>query len=454
VRAFGALLALIATCSAACGDDESVGKPVTGGSAGSDSGSGGSAAESDAAPDATGGQAGGSGAAADADTSGAISISASSLVETETNIAASADGRVAATWIGISGSTATHIGVAISPDDGLSWGAPQKIDSPGGRVAADPVVAVAPDSTFYLTWIGFHRDAAGSPMDMRVYAAKSGAGQLAFGPTIDVTGAVASDGVDKPWIAVDKDSVVYITWLDTGEPRMRIAVSEDGAQSFSIHDIDDGQGFRNLIYPCIDELTGRLYVVYHPGGGIGLRFSDDKGKSWPQATAVAAPSDPDAMFDDPTCAAHGGKVWIAYGVGSDSFDKTTSPRSDRLRVALSTDGGATIAQRYFAEDPAAGSKFLHPQLARDPAGTLWLLYYAGGEQNPDPAGTLRLASSVDDGASWKPSSIVKQPITFLSARNSGQWLGDYIGLHARGSRIYASYADNVSGFSHVHFFAQ
>jgi hypothetical protein len=456
VRALGWFFVLLAASSGACSDDEPNPKPATGGDAGSDAGgaagSGGAGAGSDASPEASAGKAGNAGAGAQP--SNAISISTSSLLETETNVAAAADGRVAVTWIGITGSSTTHIGVAFSADDGASWKAPQKIESPDGRVSSDPVVAAGPDSSIYLTWIGFRRDASGNPIDMRVYAAKAAAGELAFGPIIEVTGPVASDSVDKPWIAVDKNGVVYITWLDTGEPRMRIGVSENGAQSFAIHDIDDGQGFRNLIYPCIDEQTGRLYVVYHPGGGIGLRFSDDQGKTWPQATAVALPTDPDAMFDDPTCAAHGGKVWIAYGVGTDTFDKTTNPRSNRLRVALSTDGGASIAQRTFAEDPATGTKFLHPQLARDTSGTLWLVYYAGSESDPDPAGTLRLSSSTDEGASWSPSTIVKQPITFLSARNNAQWLGDYIGLFALGSRLYISYADNTTGFSHVHFFAQ
>lgn len=444
------LLAL-ALLASACGSDEELGSspdasaPDAGG-ADADAGSGGGSGT-----DASDGAAGSAGF--DSGLLPSISNSSSSLVETETNVVAAPDGRVAATWIGISGGSKTHIGYALSADDGQTWQPPAVLESPDGRVSSDPVVAVGEDSSFYLSWIGFERDASGNPLNMRVYVAKAGPGELAFDGPKDVTGPVASDSVDKPWSTVDNDGTLYVTWLDTGEPRMRIAVSKDGADTFQIHDIDDGQGFRNLIFPCLDEVTGRLYVVYHPGGGIGLRYSDDQGSTWPGVTAVADPADPDAMFDDPTCVAHGGQVWVAYGIGTDTFDKTTSPRSDRLRIAHSTDGGDTIAARYFAEDPAAGTKFMHAQLARDAAGALHIVYYAGGDADPDPNGSVRLSRSTDGGKTWEPSSVVQQPNTFLRARNSVQWLGDYIGLHTRGARVYVTYADNTSGFSHVRFFA-
>lgn len=386
-------------------------------------------------------------------TGGASSISASglSVLETETAVTTAGSGFVVATWIGIESGGNSHNGYAFSVDGGATWAPPQKLDAPGGRVASDPVVFASPQDDVYLTFIGFKRDANGQPFDMRVYLAKAAAGATSFGTPVDLSGATAFDSVDKPWGVVGPDGTIYVTWLDTGEPRMRVAVSQDAAQSFTVYDIDDGQGFRNLIYPCVDAVTGRVHVVYHPGGGIGHRFSDDKGKTWPSAVAVALPSDEPAMFDDPTCAAHGGTLWVAYGVGTDGFSPSDSPRSNRLRIAISSDGGQNFATYVFGEDSAAGTKFLHPQLVRTTSGELWLLYYAGSDANPDPAGSLRVARSSDGGKTFAPSAAVKAPITFKTARGDPAWLGDYIGLHARSSQIFTTFADNSAGFSHIVF---
>lgn len=456
-------LPLLAALTLSCGSDEASSGGGSGsggadaadaadaaGGSGGNGGSGGSGGSSGSA--GTGGAAGAAGAGGNSD---AISDSMLSAIEAETNVAVAPNDYVMATWIAVQFDGSSSNGYAFSTDRGQTWQAPRVLDSPDGRVSSDPVVYADESSNFYLSWIGFQRDAQGQPFDMRVYAAKAPAGATELGPVIDVTGPVASDSVDKPWITVDpNDGTIYITWLDTGEPRMRVAVSSDGAQSFDTYAIDDGQGFRNLIFPCVDAATGRVYATYHPGGGIGLRWSDDKGQTWPQATAVADQNDPPAMFDDPTCAARDGKVWVAYGIGSDQFAPTDNPRSDRLRVAYSEDGGQSITARYFAEDPSAGSKFLHPQLAATDDGTLHLLYYAGGDQVPDPTGTVRLARSTDGGQTWQPSEIVRQPIDFLTARGDPQWLGDYIGLLARGNALYGVYVDNTGGLSHVHFFSR
>lgn len=427
------------------------GGAATGGAAGTDGGAGASGAAGTAGS-------GGSDAGSGLPTQG-ISQSSLSAVETETNVAVAGNGYVAVTWIGIQLTQHSFSGYAISTNDGQSWTQPQKLEAPGGRTSSDPVVAAAPDSSFYLAWIAFQRDAQGNPYDMRVYVSKAAAGDTTFGAPQDIAGAIASDAIDKPWVTVAPDGTVYVTWLDTGSqsknlaPRMRVAVSEDQGQTWNIYPIDSGQGgFRNLIYPCVDDVTGRVYTTYHPGGGIGLRWSDDKGKTWPGATAVADPNDPQAMFDDPTCAAHNGEVWVSYGVGTDPFSETDNARSDHIRVAHSSDGGQSIDARYFAEDATAGTKFLHPQLAREASGALDLLYYAGSDQNPDPAGTVRLAQSTDGGKTWSQSLVVKSPITFLTTRGDQRWLGDYIGLTAHGGKTYGSFANNTSGTSHIEFF--
>ena len=442
--------------------DHDSGAAGSGGAAGSAgaAGSGGAAGTDGGAGTAgTGGAAGSGGSAGNSGVpTQSISQSSLSAVETETNLAVADNGYVVATWIGIQPTQHSHSGYAFSKNDGQTWMPPQKLEAPGGRTSSDPVVAAAPDSSFYLAWIAFQRDAQGNPYDMRVYVSKAAAGDTSFGAPQDIAGAITSDAIDKPWVTVAPDGTVYVTWLDTGSqsknlsPRMRVAVSEDQGQTWNIYPIDSGQGgFRNLIYPCVDDVTGRVYVTYHPGGGIGLRWSDDKGKTWPGATAVASQSDPKSMFDDPTCAAHNGEVWVTYGVGTDPFTETDNARSDQIRVAHSSDAGQSIADRHFAEDATAGTKFLHAQMAREASGALDILYYAGSDQNPDSAGSVRLSQSTDKGKTWSSSLVVKAPITFLSTRGDQRWLGDYIGLAVHSGKAYGSFADNTSGTSHVDF---
>ncbi len=457
MRRFTLALAVTLSWPLACGGSTDEQRPASGGGAAGVGGFGAFGGSGGGGTAGTGAAAGSSGTAGTAGTAGStgsppISTSALSLIETETAVAALSGGFVVAAWIGVDAGGKSHNGYAFSVDGGSTWAPPQKLESPDGRVSSDPVVFASPSDEAYLSFIGFKRDAQGQPFDMRVYVAKADKGSTSFGAPKDLSGATPSDSVDKPWGIVAPDGTLYVTWLDTGEPRMRVAVSQDAATSFSVYDIDDGQGFRNLIYPCVDAVTGRVHVVYHPGGGIGHRASDDQGKTWPTVAAVALPGDPAAMFDDPTCAAHDGTVWVAYGVGTDSFSPSDSPRSNRLRVAISTDGGKSFPKHVFAEDPAAGSKFLHPQLVRTAAGELVLLYYSGSDKNPDPAGSLRLARSTDGGNSFGPSTAVKAPITFKTARGDPAWLGDYIGLVARGGKIFATFADNAGGQSHIKFF--
>jgi hypothetical protein len=48
---------------------------------------------------------------------------------------------------------------------------------------------------------------------------------------------------------------------------------------------------------------------------------------------------------------------------------------------------------------------------------------------------------------------VRNPVRFTKVRSNQLWLGDYIGVTAKGPAVYGVFADNISGASHVRFFA-
>lgn len=429
-----------------------------GGAAGSDGGTQDGAAGADAAG---GGGAGGGGSDAGDEGAagsnaggldpGVISKSSATFVDTEMHVAAAANGFVAVAWIGIQGNGGSTTGYVFSQDDGVTWGAVQQLASPNNEVSSDPVLATDSQSNVYLTWIGFQRDTQGNVSDMHVYASIAPAGTTTFGAPVEVSQGVAE--FDKPWITVMPDDTVVVTYAKTSTGGILAARSTDQAKTWTNVTIVEDGGFRNLVFPCHDASGDRLYVAYHAGGGIGLRWSDDGGATWPDPnkTAVAAQGEGQPAFDDPTCAAAGSEVWVVYGLSSDKFGTQSSPKLNRLRLAHSSDGGATIDARYDALDSAAGAYAMHPYLVREDGGALDLTYYAGASDG-DTKGSFRVARSTDGGKSFAPSLVVHQPITFLSSRADPKWLGDYSGLWWTRGHLYMAYANNQPSYAHTAFY--
>jgi hypothetical protein len=199
------------------------------------------------------------------------------------------------------------------------------------------------------------------------------------------------------------------------------------------------------VFPCAPSAGNRIYATYHAGGGIGLRWSDDYGASWPDLnkSAVADVNEMPA-FDDPTCAADGQDVWVAYGLSPDPFSTGNNAKLSSVRLAHSPDGGKTVDFRVDAGDAQAAPFYMHPFLVRETGGALDLAYYAGASDG-DPSGSLRRSRSTDGGKTFSASALVKSPIVFTGDRASVQWLGDYFGLATAGGELFLSYADNRIG---------
>ncbi|HVY49796.1 MAG TPA: sialidase family protein [Minicystis sp.] len=452
-------LFLAAAALPACGSDsQNLFKDSSGGSGGGGASSHHGSTTS-ASSTGTGGAGGastsssGTGAGGGAVAPGIISQSDQSALESETHVAVAPNGFVCATWIAEQPGGGSTNGYRFSTDGGATWQPVSHVASPSPEVASDPVLAIDQENDFYLTWVGFQFDQQGQPFDMHVYVAKAAAGATSFGAPIEVTSNPGGgESYDKPWITVTNKDTVLVTYAVTSTGALRAARSTNGAQSFGTATIvQDGQ-FRNLMYPCAPATGDRVWVTYVvPQGGIGLRWSDDDGVTWPDAnkTAVADNGEVPA-FDDPTCAAEGSDVWVAYGLSMDGFSSNNSPKLTAVRVAHSGDGGVTIDARVDAHDTSAGAYFMHPQLVREPGGAFDLVYYAGQGDN-DANASFRRSRSVD-GATWDPSAVVKAPILFVTDRMGGKWLGDYVGLAFAGGSILTTYADNtVDMYSHIGF---
>jgi hypothetical protein len=150
---------------------------------------------------------------------------------------------------------------------------------------------------------------------------------------------------------------------------------------------------------------------------------------------------------DPACVVDGEDLWIAYA----AYD--AAPRiapdlesdlfpADAIKVLHSKDGGLTFDYQARVTPPLSATKYLFPEMVQTPSGHLELLYYAG-----EVGGELSLMRSTSPrgGCSSWSSQTLADAGTFLTSRQTDDWLGDYFGVFATDHGIVAAFTDNGSG---------
>ena len=392
-----------------------------------------------------------------------ISDSPGSFLQSETSVVAGPNGVVAVAWIDLDNTGVSTIGYTFSTDDGATFAPPTQIQSPGNRVASDPLLAIDAMGNIYVTWVAFHTDAQGNPNSMRIYVSRADAGGTTFGTPIRVSAQGDTASFDKPWITATNGGALLLTYERNAMPNdysVVAARSNDGGMTWQRTPIADdatGMVFRNLAFPCAPKDGGHVWVTYLAETGLGidvrLARSDDGGATWSSETIVSQANE-QVSFDDPTCAAENDQVWIAYGLTHDMTDPkaTKADKAYSIQLVHSNDAGQSFDTRLEAADPAAGAFFQHPFIALEDAGVIDVVYYAG-QDDLDPAGSYRRArqSATQPGNGFDPSVVVEAPVTFLQARDDQRWLGDYTGLFWRGGELYMSYVTNASGTAHIAF---
>jgi hypothetical protein len=387
-----------------------------------------------------------------------ISVSGT-IFDAETSVAIDpASKRLASAWIAVTSQGGSNIGFAFSSDGGANWTAPDQVPAPNGRDSSDPVVAVDASGAFYVSFVAFHRDAQGQPIDMHVYVAKAPAGSNSFGPPVEVTDSTVSDPFyDKPWIVVTKAGTIAVSYADienTGNSEA-IALSTDGVNWTRSHIAGPSQSqFFNLNYLCPDATTKRLHAAFVSTDqsaviNISIAHSDDEGHTWSALQTIAgqSTSGEQVSFDDPTCFAQGGKLLVAYGIANTPPppDESNAQSSFAIRLAeLDGNGSGSVTKRMDLQDPASGKVFQHPTIAGDESGRLAIVYYAAAVDE-DLNGSYRIGSLGNTGnISVHPTQAYVDPIFATVARSSTQWLGDYTGLVVDNGTAYTTFVTNQS----------
>jgi hypothetical protein len=366
----------------------------------------------------------------------AISTGIGPVIDSESTIAADGRGRVLAAWIAYDTSSQSNIGFADSSDDGATYLPPQEILAPGGRVSADPVLAMSNDGHAYLAWLGWFRPSMNPVSDPHVYFAAIDAAN-----TVQTPQPLSADGatVDKPWLIVDNAGRIVAFWtqVDGGTTfSIKSAVSTDGT-TFTIANVATGAGSHgNDAFACIDRLGGAnapLFVVNRRGTNVLVHRSTDGAATWTPLPQAAS----DAAIEPPTCAVRGSDLWVAYAAGGTAVGTNQTQPGDDVRVVHLMDAGTM----WSAPRPvSSGGQVLLPQLAIAPCGTLGVVWYQGAVDGP---ATLEFAQS-ENGTAWTGGTLTSTG-TFTIDRGRPTWLGDYFGLAAAGRSFYLVFGNNASG---------
>jgi hypothetical protein len=373
-----------------------------------------------------------------------ISTSSGSAVEAETSVAITSDGVVGVAYMAdSSGVKMGSIGYRFSPDRGATWTDPATVVAPHEGWASDPVLVAAPDGTFYLVWDGAN--------DANVFVSTAPKGTFKFGPPVAASGP--SDGShDKTWLSQTSSGALLasFTLYDATSDMVYVSRSADGKAWAAKSQLGQAPGVFG--FSCPPAHGSHVYAVkLGDDGNIYLAHSDDDGATWPASAEIVVATQSDGVgLEPPSCTAEGDDVYVSYGQGSVNPPTGQATPLTGIRVAHSGDGGKSIEASYDVADKAAGKVFVHPFLVREDTGALDIAYYVASASG-DAQGSFRRARSTDGGKSWSPSVVVGSPVGFDLKLLQPHWLGDYSSIAVRGGLLFATFADNSSGTSHVSF---
>jgi hypothetical protein len=381
-----------------------------------------------------------------------ISLGPESLLEAEVSLAVSPTGLVAAAWIGTDQFGFPAVAYAFSENDGVDWLDPVRAPTAPGLASGDPVLALAEDGGFYLTWLGVD---PGFMVD-ELYVSRALPGETTFADPVVVDGPSMTEFLDKPWITVTNKGTVILTYASFGNPdfSLRVARSTDQAQTFSIDTLTTSPGASafNLAFPCGARAGDDVWVVYLEVTVNGIHprvaHSSDDGVTFPADILFA--NEPDVAFSDPNCADGVDGLWVSYALSNDTPTEQSSAIDHAVRVRQSTDLGASFGDPIDVLLPPRSPLAMLPNMAINEAGDTFIAYYAGSFDE-DPRGTFRRSRMLQGTRSFDENVFVHAPLTFRSSREHPGWLGDYTGVVARGDKIYLAFAENSMGSSHIAF---
>lgn len=372
-----------------------------------------------------------------------------------------------------------RIQVFYSTDGGTSWtrrfiddGTSGIDDGMGFGKRFDPTIRFDADGNLFVGY-GFQ---AGGKTSLIVGHSADGGNTFDRFRVVDTQNDGGNPGVDKWMLATGGDpstgrQAVYVAYTQNAkDQRIAVAGSNDGGNTFTaprtISDAPTGALFAS---PAVGS-NGELYVAWHAyygsGGGAVELDRDLDGLWWNGSdfgtdisirsltrnlNKTSVPAQPTRGIDNaPVLAVDSsrgpfrGRVYVTF---VDGFGAPTPTSDTDVYLVWSDNQGAwgswtTIA----AGDPGnveggASTDFL-PWVTVDKAsGSVNLVYYTTDGAPSNAEVNVRLASSIDGGATFTKINLTSATSRADQASYSGEFL-EYIGLAVLDGTAHAFWADN------------
>lgn len=374
--------------------------------------------------------------------------------------------RLAVAWYDYAQNGTDGIKVAVSTDDGATFGT--AINLPRGAGMATPFVyypylVADSEGTFYVSWLGY----AGNQQAitaMNVFVARSTDG----GKTFTVVRATPTDefvtdgSLDAPRVAVAPDKSLVLTWTqydpNAGVVNIRLSRSTDQGATWSapitISESEDRAfAYRSLASTAFDAASN-AYVVWveyeqdywgSTDNAVYVQKLDAMGPSGANLKASAGSDSP--AYDWPSIAVVGPSIVVGFASG------TASGAWD-VRLAVATTG-TTFSSSLKLNDDATCATHFHHALRAGADGTLHAIWY----DNRYLVGNVFSASAKidpDTGLLVAESSffVNSQSFPFTTAAQDFNALSDYLGLTTVGDQVYSTWTDPRSNDIASAYFAK
>jgi hypothetical protein len=388
-----------------------------------------------------------------------LSRTAETSAQIDPALAIGGEGAVAIGWLGVRPGKSSLVGARVSRDLGVTWSSVQALLSPDGRTAADPAAGVTARGDVLVAWLGYRPDpASGERRDAHVYVARAEPEASELGAPVDVSEPMRRGTlVDKPSLAISPSGTALVIWRYTADDGNGIGIARGDADGRWLGGkVIERVGLQAwLPSVCASAHGERVWVAYVDGeAGVRVRASDDGAVSWsPARAATVSLSDekPRIAIEMPTCAGDGDDVAVAYGRTREGRDDGRSPGLDSIVIARSFDGGRTYDWRRTIEMPS-DAVALHPQLVREPDGTLDVAFYqANAGADAGDAASLKYVRLEKGAASASAPRVVSDHVRIARDRKSPMWPGDSLGLAWHDGKLYVASIDATGDLSHVAF---
>lgn len=369
-------------------------------------------------------------------------------------------------WTGSSVNSVYGADYLLSDDNGQTWGG--SINGAGGGNNGDPATSINLDGT--RQYVGFINSSGGMGVS---YSTDGGVTWTEV--------AAASGSLDKNHLWIDNSPTspyegnIYNAWTEfSGAMDTEIGFVRSTDESLSYSSVLNlssavNAGSHNQGVNIQSGPNGEVYVTWaiydswpSDETAIGFAKSTDGGATFAPATRIITNirgirdsevsknqrvnSFP-VMAVDISGGADNGNIYIVWTNVGVPGTNTGTNRS--IYMIKSTDGGSTweTPVRVNQGTLAEGKESYLPWITCDPeTGVLSTIFYDDRDVSSTEAEAW-VSNSYDAGTTWEDFRVsdvafTPQPISGLATG----YMGDYLGITARGSMVYPVWPDNRNGY--------